>query len=191
MADQVRQAGFDQVFQLLQMLQGTAQQAYGMGQNPKPLALTEEDQALANQAFDFTRQAASSQFERGSNDLARAISGAFAERGLSGSTMEAAQAGIAQRGMQDQLFQMLNQSRAEQAQSLLQLPLQRQQVQNQTNATLFDAIIRATQPALDWRGQQLGVGAAFKRPTGADYFNTAAQAVGQIGGQAVGALGRP
>lgn len=166
------QDAYSQVFRLLAKLEAAGTSAL----NPD-LSVNAQDKELAGQAFDSTLGMFNSRLQSGAADIARAISGQFAERGMSGSTMEAASAGIAGRGLQDQLAQILNQTRGEQANALMQQPMERAR----TNALLFNSLTQAAIPALNWRQSQLMVGVPNGgKPTTGQYIGQALGGATQI-----------
>ena len=168
-----RQDAYDQVFRLLAKLEDAGTRSLQTDFN-----LTEQDKQLSQQVMDSTNAAATNALTAGAGQIARSITGAFADRGLSGSTMEAAQAGTAQKSLQDQLFQILNQSRGEQAQFLMAQPMERAR----TNAMMFNALTQAAMPALNWRQSQLMVGVPNRgKPEASQYVGQAIGAAADIG----------
>ena len=167
---------------LLQLIEQALQNL----QQPFTLAQpTPQDISFVNEIMDARRMEAMRAFTDSAADIARSVTGEFAKRGLSGSSFEMAAGGIAQRDLQRQLFDMIDRSRAEGAQTLTQLPLQRAGLELSRNQTLFNSIIGAGQPLQQGLFDVLGIGPAFQKP---DQRGQYAQALGYLGAGVAGAI---
>jgi hypothetical protein len=109
---------------------------------------TAEDRRLTEESFGLTNQMA----ERALEDFVReqnlGLDEQLSARGMQGSSIEAVNRGLVRRDAGRQLADILDQSRREQAQSLMQLPFQRAGMQLNANQQLFNQIIGGAQPAL-------------------------------------------
>jgi len=178
MADPVRNAAFSDINTTIRRLMQVIEQANLVNQE---LGVTDEDLALSNQVFDATRNQAVASLTSGAEDIARTLADSFASRGLTGSGFQAAQGGIVQRDLNRQLAQIISGTAAQQAQTLQQLPFQRQAA----SAQLLQAVAGASLPILDLRRQQVGIGGEFRNQQRGGGIGGA---LGTIGGSIVGGL---
>lgn len=119
------------------------------------LSPSQSDYDLSNQIFGNLRQQATGNLMTGSDQLAQGLASEFAKRGLSGSGFEAGKGALLQRGLQDQLANILSGISAQQGQFLTQAPYRR-------NQQLFDQIMgprnavlnAATQSVLGYQSRQ-------------------------------------
>jgi len=111
---------------------------------------TAEDRRLTEESFGLTNQMA----ERALEDFVREqnlrLDEQLSARGIQGSSIEAVNRGLVRRDAGRQLADILDQSRREETQSLMQLPFQRAGMQLNANQQLFNQIIGGAQQGLQF-----------------------------------------
>jgi len=111
---------------------------------------TAEDRRLTEESFGLTNQMA----ERALEDFVReqnlGLDEQLSARGIQGSSIEAVNRGLVRRDAGRQLADILDQSRREETQSLMQLPFQRAGMQLNANQQLFNQIIGGAQQGLQF-----------------------------------------
>src|SRR6056297_269655 len=111
---------------------------------------TAEDRRLTEESFGLTNQMA----ERALEDFVReqnlGLDEQLSARGMQGSSIEAVNRGLVRRDAGRQLADILDQSRREETQSLMQLPFQRAGMQLNANQQLFNQIIGGAQQGLQF-----------------------------------------
>jgi hypothetical protein len=109
---------------------------------------TAEDKRLVQESIGLTADTAEKQMRAVLDRLGANLDESLAAKGIQGSSIEGfQQAGLRQQGLQD-ILAMVNQSRQEGANTLLNLPFQRANTQIGANQALFQRIAGASQPAL-------------------------------------------
>lgn len=137
-----------------------------------------QDQALVQQSIGASGDMARRQLEQFLAEAMPQVSSDAAARGLSGSSIEAANRAITMRGASQQFADLMSQQQQQGAQALMQLPFQRAQTQMGANQLLFQQLMGAVTPVTNTRMQQMQ-----KRPK-PNY----GQAIGQVIGMGVGAM---
>ncbi len=137
-----------------------------------------QDQALVQQSIGASGDIVRRQMQQFLSEAMPQVASDAAARGLSGSSMEAANRAITMRGVSNQFADLMSQQQQQGAQALMQLPFQRAQTQMGANQLLFQQLMGAVTPVTNTRMQQL------QKRVKPNY----GQAIGQAVGMGVGAL---
>jgi hypothetical protein len=111
--------------------------------------VTEEDRRLIADSLGFTRDIVSRDIAGLSAEGQGRLGESLAARGIQGSSIESVDRAILERDLQRQGANLLDQSRVESNQALMQLPFQRAQTQIGANQALFQSILGAANPLLN------------------------------------------
>jgi len=109
---------------------------------------TAEDRALVEGSIGATTDIAERQLKQVLSRLGANLDEDLAARGIQGSSIEGFNRAGLQAGAFDQISNMVDRSRVEGSQALMNLPFQRAGVQLGANAELFNRIAGTSQPSL-------------------------------------------
>ena len=140
-----------------------SQLAQGQLQGP-----TADDLALITNTLDRTRDITSRNLNVMSQEGQARLSEQLASRGISGASIESVDRAILERDLTRQGANLMDQSRIEANQALMQLPFQRAQVQLGANQTLLQGLLGASNPLLQSLQQDRLAQSTQVTETGAD-----------------------
>lgn len=137
----------NQLEQLMQSLQGQFGDLGGLAQGQLG-GVTADDLALITNTLDRTRDITQRNLGSLSQEGQARLSEQLSSRGISGASIESVDRAILERDLTRQGSNLLDQSRIEANQALMQLPFQRAQVQLGANQTLLQGLLGAANPLL-------------------------------------------
>jgi hypothetical protein len=109
---------------------------------------TAEDKRLVQESIGFTTDIATRGLEDVTSQLSANLGESLSARGIQGSSIEAVDQALLRRGLGQDAASMIDKSRIQGGQALLNLPFQRAGVQLNANQLLFNRITGGALPAL-------------------------------------------